>query len=151
MGLMQREKGKRFERQIADVLRKRFPWALVRRGSQAERADMPDVFIARGEGPAGVLQRLWLECQDARKPTPFTKLEQAERDVQALTIRAYPIAVWHRLGERTSHATMRLGTLRYLLGDQAAMYSSHARSEYVTLTLDGLLSILEGAIASGVS
>src|SRR5690606_5462339 len=111
---MQREKGKRFERTIAAELRKHWPAAVIRRASQAERADNPDVFI---EGATATLSRLWLELQDARHPTPERKLEQAEDDANAWLSRRlhqpdvlerYPVVIWHRFGERTIYASTRL-------------------------------------------
>lgn len=117
MGRMQREKGKRFERDIAGRLRDRWPDVVVRRASQAERADNPDVF---SEGHP-VLDLLWLELQDARAPTPYAKLEQAERDVDmfhekrvhvpGITLRRLPFVVWHRIGERTIYVTSRMWAL----------------------------------------
>jgi hypothetical protein len=143
---MQREKGKRFEREVASQLRERFPWAIVRRGSQAERADMPDVFF---QGPHAwadrLLGRLWFECQDSRTPTPFAKLDQAERDIRARCVHGYAIAVWHKTGARFSCATMRLGTLQEIMtGNEDAKGVN--RHEYVTLTLDGLIEVIASAI-----
>jgi hypothetical protein len=123
MGLMQREKGKRFERGIASEIRERWPDAVVRRASQAERADNPDVFV---EGGPPALRCLWLELQDAKSPTPAAKLEQAIRDVTAWQDRRglsssrswarWPVVVWHRLGERTTWASLPLWVLRMLTG-----------------------------------
>ncbi|HYF53753.1 MAG TPA: hypothetical protein VEA41_05800 [Salinarimonas sp.] len=57
---------------------------------------------------------VWLELQDARKPDPEAKLEQAERD--AARVNGLPIVVWHRIRERKIHASMRLSTLLKLSG-----------------------------------
>src|SRR5690348_17139606 len=101
---MQREKGKRFERQIAAVLRGVWPDAVVRRASQAERADNPDVFV---EGGPALLRRLWLELQDAAQPTPALKLAQANGDRREWEHKRpgeperYPVVIWHKLGART--------------------------------------------------
>ena len=112
MGRMQREKGKRYERHIAAELRTFWPETIVRRASQAERADNPDVFI---EGGPRLLSRLWLELHDARNPSPLSKLEQAERDVDAYQAgrrvgdrERLPVVIWHRIGERQSQVTTRL-------------------------------------------
>lgn len=112
---MQREKGKRYERQIAALLRTVWPDVDVRRSSQAERAYQSDVYISGGPS---VLGRLWLECQDARNPTPLAKLEQAERDIAAHARRdqRVPIVIWHRFGERQSYVTIRLWALDELRG-----------------------------------
>ena len=110
----QREKGKAFERKVAAIIRARWPEALVRRASQAERAYNPDVFI---EGGPRILQRLWMELQDSAEPTPRAKLEQAMRDVDE-DPRHYdrgkhrlPVAITHDLGARSIVATMRLDDL----------------------------------------
>lgn len=142
MGLMQREKGKRFERAIAAELRTRWPAAIVRRASQAERADNPDVFA---EG-APALTRLWLELQDARQPTPALKLAQAERDAAAWQARRagsarWPVVVWHRLGERTTWATLRLGTLLAVTG------STSPAQAVVTLELGAFLDLLAAEVS----
>lgn len=143
MGLMQREKGKRFEREIAGILRERWPSAIVRRASQAERADNPDVFV---EGGPPLLGRLWLELQDARKPTPEAKLEQAERDSSAWFMRReererrLPIVIWHRLGERSTWATMRLTTLlRLYLGPSFMPFAS---AHPIAMELGALLELV---------
>jgi Holliday junction resolvase len=128
MGKMQREKGKAFERKIAADLRSRWPTAVIRRASQAERADNPDVFCE--SGPT-VLRRLWLELQDARKPNPLGKLEQAERDVLCWATQRdrgarefegyrFPAVVWHKLAERTVWVTTRLWILDRLRGTSGA-------------------------------
>ena len=141
MGRMQREKGKRFERAIATLLRQRWPSAVVRRASQAERADNPDVFV---EGGPPLLARLWLELQDARSPTPMAKLEQAERDADwwwnhgpSTRTERLPVVVWHRIGERTTWATLRLSTLDAIRG---TLGGNHAA--VVTLELEQLLELI---------
>lgn len=120
MGKLSREKGKRFERHIAGVLRTYWPDAVIRRASQAERADNPDVFI---EGGPPVLSRLWLELHDARNPVPMAKLEQAEQDITEwlrrrpmALVNRMPIVIWHRTGERISNVTSRLWVLDELRG-----------------------------------
>lgn len=119
MGLMQRQKGKRFERHIAGILRAYWPDAVVRRASQAERADNPDVFI---EGGPSVLSRLWLELTDSRTPMPAMKLQQAEHDIAQWLKRRptldnrLPVVIWHRTGERVSNVTTRLWVVDELRG-----------------------------------
>jgi hypothetical protein len=112
MGLMQREKGKAFERKIAAELRALCPRGDIHRSSQAERAREPDVVIA-GDVPE-IATRLWLELQDARDPRPLDKLAQAERDVAAKRGGALPIVLWHRIRELRVQATMR-GTVYFAL------------------------------------
>jgi len=108
----QREKGKAFERRVAAMIRERWPNAIVRRASQAERAHNPDVFV---EGGPLILRRLWLELQDSAHPTPHAKLEQARNDV-ASDPRMYeighsriPVAVTHKRGAREIVVTMNVG------------------------------------------
>lgn len=147
MGLMQRTKGKVYERAIARELRMRWPEVIIRRASQAERADNPDVFV---EGGPPVLSRLWLEMQDVRIPKPLAKLEQAEGDIASwvasrmnrpdIPVRL-PIVVWHRISERKHNATTRLWVLGELLG-----WSTHPFASFgaVTMGLDELLDVLQG-------
>lgn len=147
MGLMQREKGKRFERDIAARIRERFGCD-VRRASQAERADNPDIFVPDGVAPHK-LTRLWLELQDARQPTPAKKLEQAERDVQTWTekresyVPRWPVVIWHQLGDRTTWATMRINTLLDIV--QPIPDAESELREVVTVELDAFLRMLEAA------
>lgn len=145
MGRMQREKGKRFERRLARELRLRWPDALVRRASQAERAFNPDVFV---EGGPDLLSSLWLEMHDARKPIVVKKLAQAERDAleksrHAIDSAHVPVVVWHRLGERSIQVTMRSWAFAWL-----AYGESHPESRYVvTMDLGSFLRMVESAIA----
>jgi hypothetical protein len=144
MGLMQRQKGKAFERKIAAMLRSHWPEAVIRRASQAERADNPDVFI---EGGPPILARLWLEMQDARAPTPIEKLGQAERDIHAWNVRrgvAYqldhrlPVAIWHRLGERKIWVTTRMWVVDALRVSSAF----GCRTIPITMALEDLIHVL---------
>lgn len=163
MGLMQRNKGKRFERDIAARLRSVWPDAVVRRASQAERADNPDVFI---EGGPPILARLWLELQDARQPTPDSKLFQAEKDADLYLRRRVggmaspglggypktdrlPVVVWHRLGERTTWATMRLWVLdelRDMFKEQTAGTYRRRTGSLVTMKIDDAIEMLREAV-----
>jgi hypothetical protein len=138
MGRMQREKGKRFERAVAAELRKRWPDAVVRRSSQAERAYQSDVFI---EGGPPLLSRLWLELQDARNPTPLAKLEQAERDI-ATTRRgdALAVVIWHRLGARECNVTMRLRVLDVI---RQPIQAFGYYDQVSTMTLGDFIGVLE--------
>jgi hypothetical protein len=104
---MQREKGKRFERDIARVFREAWPGTVVRRSSQAERAYNSDIFV---EGGPLFLSSLWLELQDAKNPTPLAKLEQAEGDIasqRGIGGPRHAIIIWHRLASRTVNVTLR--------------------------------------------
>lgn len=103
MGKLSRTKGRAFEQDIARRLRARWPHLTVRRSQQGDKAYEPDVVV---EGVP-----LWLECQCAAKPTSLVKLAQAERDVERFTETMLPVVVWRKSGERTTWATMRLGTL----------------------------------------
>lgn len=139
MSKMQRTKGKRFEQQIAARLRAEWPTTVVRRASQAERADNPDVFV---EGGPRVLEQLWLELQDARAPTPLSKLEQAERDTynwaatRSGAMRGLsheyrlPVVVWHKLAERTVWVTTRLQVVDYLRGFEGPRHSTVVTLEW---------------------
>jgi hypothetical protein len=150
---MQREKGKRFERDIAARLREVFPATDVRRSSQADRAANSDVVIT-GEP---LLERLWLELQDARDPTPLAKLQQAERDI-AVARRTdvnyrLPIVIWHRIRERASQVTTRLWVLdeirRRPNGGAFQELAEHGPLDVdfheaaVTLDLDAFIAILK--------
>lgn len=143
MGLMQRRKGKEFERKVAARLRETWPEAIVRRASQAERADNPDVFV---EGGPSILARLWLELEDAKSPRSLDKLEQAEGNAALWWARRgesvlfrLPIVVWHRLAERTIWATTRLWIVDVLRGRASDGESRHV----VTLAFDDLVLLLQ--------
>lgn len=135
MSAMSTRKGKVYERLIASKLRARFGSDTVdiRRTSQADRAANSDV-IATGHP---VLERLWLEIQDARKPTPDAKLLQAERDIAGHEERGgstyrLPVVIWHRLGERTHQVTTRL----WVLDDLRRLGSTDCWHGDTTCTLD---------------
>jgi hypothetical protein len=138
----QREKGKTFERKIARIIRDRWPEALVRRASQAERAHNPDVFV---EGGPSILQRLWMELQDSAHPTPIAKLDQAVRDVEA-DPRSYnggchrlPVAITHKLGSPAILATMNVGDLMDILDPDRV----HAEDGNVSMPLETFLDLVE--------
>ncbi len=138
---MQRRKGRRYEQDIANVFREWWPSAVVRRASQAERADNPDVFVA--DGPP-LLKRLWLELTDSRAPNPSEKLWQAERDIAH---RVYhrdrlPVVVWHRLRERESHVTTRLWVLDVIRG-----VTGSVNPLTVTMTLDDFILFARANVA----
>ena len=140
MGKKSRTKGRAFEQKIARKLRAIWPAATVRRSSQAERAYQSDVFI---EGGPPLLSQLWLELNDARNPNVRAKLDQAEEDVAAIgDIAGLPVVIWHRLGQRSIQASMRLWTLAALAYDK----TDHS-PEIVTMDLGSFLRLVEGAIA----
>jgi hypothetical protein len=148
MSLMSREKGKRFERRIADDLRRALPQATIRRSLQAHRAYEPDVVI-EGDAPT-LAKRLWLELTDSRAPAPLDKLAQAERDAQGKG--CLEVVVWHRLGERSVQATMRLGTaLALFLPDAPPHLGLLAFGAPVTLDWDHVLGALEERAARRVA
>lgn len=135
---MQRNKGKRFERDIAALLRDRWPLAVVRRSSQAERADNPDVFF---ESAPERLRALWLELEDAKAPSPHAKLMQAERDIRAWNERRgfstealtrVPFVIWHRLAARSIQVTSRLWCFDWLMPGPTA-WERPARMQIATV------------------
>lgn len=139
----QRIKGKAFERKIARMIRARWPGALVRRASQAERAHNPDVFI---EGGPRILQRLWLELQDSAHATPLAKLAQARRDVET-DPRVYArgehriaVAITHQLGSRGIVATIRIGDLMDIADPERIHVEDHS---VVTMSLWDFLDLLD--------
>ena len=152
MGAMQREKGKRFERDIAARLREVFPAADVRRSSQADRAANSDVVVTGDP----LLERLWLELQDARDPTPLAKLQQAERDIAVarrtgVNLRM-PVVIWHRIRERASQVTTRLWVLDEIRRRPNGAFQELAEHRpldvdldeaAVTLDLDAFIAILK--------
>lgn len=118
MGLMQKRKGAKFERRIANELRKAFPSATVRRSSQAHKAHEPDVVI-EGDAPE-LVKRLWLELTDSRNPQPLEKLAQAEQNARERSGAGSgwpwcPVALCHRTGARHAQVTLRLGNLMELM------------------------------------
>ena len=144
-------KGKTFERKLATVFREHWPEAVVRRASQADRAHQADVYVTGGPP---LLSRLWIEANDARKPQPLVKLEQAERDVTGRSIthpiaardNRLPVVIWHKLREQTIHVTMRLWTL------DALRSNLHVVSEVVTtITLDDFLGVLRDAVSREIA
>lgn len=140
MGLMQRRKGRAWEQKVANIFRAKWPGIEVRRSSQADRAAQSDVYVVNG---CTKLERLWLECEDARKPDPNKKLKQAEYDI-AMSVKndnRLPVVVWHRIGERTSYATTRLWVLDAVRG-----VTSPVRSEAVTMPLEQFLDVLSGGV-----
>ncbi len=145
MGLLSRVKGKVFERKLAAILRPLWPEAVVRRASQADRAHQADVYVTNGPP---LLERLWIEAQDARNPTPLAKLEQAEGDIAespvALARDRLPVVVWHRYGERTIQATTRLWVL-----DAMRSQLTRVDDSVVTMGLPEFLALVEQSVASG--
>lgn len=147
-GRSSRRKGHDFEREIADVYRKRWPRATVRRSLQAHSPFEPDVVI-EGDAPNLVLS-LWTECQASAAPTPLEKLLQAERDVDRWAVKRggdatsrLPVVVWRKTGARMTHATLRASTLLYLHGKCSIGPSM------VTMAFDDLLSILPKPAGEG--
>ncbi len=106
-----REKGKRFERAWAAVLREWFPQYAdeIHRSIQSRGPEACDVIGLPG---------YWFECQDAVTVTPIAKLVQAERDLALSddTDRT-PIAITHRTGSRSTQATLRTGDLLHLFAN----------------------------------
>lgn len=141
MGLMQRRKGKSYERTIAIKLRAKWPEAVVRRASQADRAHESDVFV-KGACPKQARQ-VWWELQDSRKPTPLAKLEQAERDIaeRCPGEERHAVVVWHQYGCRDSQATMRLVTLAHVASFTYGGFKPQS-DLVVTVDFDDLLAVM---------
>lgn len=147
MGGMSTRKGKVYEREVARILRAAWPGADVRRTSQADRAGNSDV-VAVGHP---LLERLWLELNDARKPNPLAKLQQAERDVDRANARLVgrapfeqgrlPVVIWHRIRERSHQVTTRLWVVDELR--QARFANAGTEKTIVTLDLDAFIAILK--------
>ena len=114
MGALSRRKGRSMEQDIATMYRHRWPGVVVRRSVQAHRAYEPDVVV---EGYVVPHYQLWTECFHGKAPAPLVKLDQAERDVAALTQpdKWLPIVVWRKHGSGQTHVTLRLSTLGYLV------------------------------------
>ena len=71
MGRAEREKGKRWEREVASRFREAMPGTHVKRGWQTRSGeDAPDV-----DCPP-----FWIECKVGKAPPVLPALEQAERD-----------------------------------------------------------------------
>ena len=139
MGKMQREKGKRFERLIANKLREFFPEHTdeIRRSIQSREAEESDVTGLPG---------LWVECQDAILPTPLKKLEQAERDVRAnnLELSIIPIAVTHQIRAKAIYVTLRLSHLHYIFGHHINDYRFNAPFMLTSSTVTPHVAVLLG-------
>jgi len=137
MGLMQRQKGKTFERLVAARLRKRFPTYAeeIKRSIQSRGAV--------NEGSDVQFPGLWIECQDARDPTPRAKLAQAERDNIATNKVSFsdviPVAVTHKLRARTIQVSMTLGHLNTF----ADCNLGERPWTFVTIDFDDWLDLLE--------
>lgn len=105
MGKSQREKGKRFEREIATVFRARF--GVGYRGAPVQAAgncQLPDVVVNLP---------VHLECSHGKTVSPHGKLDQAIRDAKAGAI---PIAVTRRDRGETI-ASLRLDDLLDILDE----------------------------------
>jgi hypothetical protein len=145
-GRQRRRKGHDFERSVARVLREKWPDAVVRRSSQAEAAENPDVFV---EGGPPVLATLWLELQDAVNPRPLAKLAQADRDrVAWMDARPahdlrLPVVVWHRIHSPDVNVTTRLWVLDILR--RGFTIDSWSHNGVVTMSLDDFLACVEVA------
>ena len=143
MGKMQRDKGKRFERQIARKLRESFPKyaEVIRRSIQSRQAEESDVTGLPG---------FWIECQDAANPTPLKKLKQAERDVQVadLVDELIPVAVTHKSRAKDIFVTLRLHHLHYIFGHHmndyrfSAPFAKETNTPHVSVLLDDFLTIV---------
>lgn len=104
MGKMQRNKGQRFEREIAGILRDTLPDCDAKRGWQARSGkDNCDVDIPR----------LWIECKHGIKPNPRAALQQA---IEATDGRL-PIAIIKDDYSRDPMVVMRLSDFLLILKD----------------------------------
>lgn len=153
---LSRTKGRAYEQLIARKLRATFPGADVRRSSQADRAANSDVVVTGSP----VLERLWLELHDARRPIPQRKLEQAERDVSAIpkpgdaigrSIGRLPVVIWHRIHERSHQVTTRLWVLDELRGVLRMTDGLAGCDSVVTLDLEDFVEILRMANSASIA
>lgn len=135
MGKFSRDKGKRYERKIARRLRERFPELAdnIRRSIQSREAEESDV--------TGV-PKIWLECQDAAKPTPRAKLLQAIEDVRANNIDAIPVAITHKTRSKTDEVTM-LADDFYAFFKKAVKAKPCVGDIRVQIDLESFLTLLE--------
>ena len=146
---MQRTKGKVFERRIAALLRQAIPAiaAHTHRSIQSRGPEASDV-IAPG---------LWIECQDARAPTPEAKLLQAERDADAAQSPALRVAVTHLIRARSIEVTMRVPTMLALLAPAFQGPSDLFNMFMVTVDIDTFVAlyaqseVLEIALAEALA
>tara|TARA_A100001391_G_scaffold122821_1_gene83729 strand:- start:5410 stop:5880 length:471 start_codon:yes stop_codon:yes gene_type:complete len=142
MSKMQRIKGKVFERKIARKLRETFPEFAdeIRRSIQSRQAEESDVTGLPG---------FWIECQDAKQPTPTKKLEQAERDVRVArqVDTTIPIAVTHKIRAKDILVTLRLHHLHYIFGHNlndyrfSAPFAKENDTPAVSILLEDFLTI----------
>lgn len=157
MGKLSRTKGREFEQRIARDLRTALPGATVHRSSQADRAYESDVVVSEGSALA---RSLWLECQDARHPTPLDKLAQAERDLSRpqpyevfMRLRdRLPVVVWHKIATRDVFVTMRSATWLHLIGGYTSGgWRTTTAGVPITLEWDQLLYVLQTAEPTATS
>jgi len=141
MGIMQRNKGKRFERLIAKKFREYFPEFAeeIRRSIQSREAEESDVTGLPG---------FWVECQDAIRPTPLKKLEQAERDIAANKLfgEILPIAITHQKNTKEIYVTLRMHHLHFIFGHHINDYRycspinlEHGFMPHVSIALNDFL------------
>lgn len=134
MAKFSRDKGKRFERRIAKIIRERWPQLKdeIRRSIQSREAEESDVTGLPG---------FWLECQDAATPTPAAKLEQAIGDSEDGT-KGMPVAITHKTKTRTIEVSLRLADLLALAHKNDAGYGS-VWSHRVQIDLETFLKLVE--------
>lgn len=116
MGRYQREKGKRWEREVARRMRELFPGDAERihRSRQARTGrDGADV--------AGLPHGLWPECKVGKRPSPRAALQQAEDDAPDGAI---PLAIVKDDRERP-FVVLRLDDFERLI----AIVSDRSRNE----------------------
>lgn len=130
MSKAQREKGRRFEQQIARDLRERFGWndLQVYRGQQAASGALaPDVCSPFP---------LWIECKAGKSCTGQRALGQAEAAVSEARSTAHALAVVKR-DHYPAMAFMRLRTLLFI----AAL--DGVGQEVVSMEWSELLGVLD--------
>lgn len=152
IGRGSRQSGKAFEREIARMLRERWPDAVVRRASQADRAVRSDVFVESG-GPA-VLSKLWWELTRSRDLTMGgvrAKLEQAKRDVAgSAQPDRFPVIVWRDKGSRSTMATVEMSFWVSVTGVGVLSTNRDPRQLSILTTVD-LGDLLDLLAPKGVS
>lgn len=141
MGMMQRDKGKTFERLLAKKLREAFPGCEFRRSRQSDGAYHSDVYCNIGPW---CLRDIWWECTHGHKPNPAAKMKQAVGDIEAIgeQERYIPVVVWRRTGQRVINATLCL--------DQLMLIDSNQQTDFaplVTLELPVFIEMLQAWVA----
>jgi hypothetical protein len=143
-GRMSREKGRRFECLVRNLINGVYPDAQVFRTLQADRAHQGDVHVASGPG---MLPLLWIECHHG-KTAIAAKLAQARGDiVEARRGGAIAVVVWRRTGSPDVNASLGLRdlvTVRMSMGrvGTAIVPAMPGDDDVVTMHFDRFLRLV---------